>query len=160
MSTHGVLLLTAVVARTVIVFVALTIGLRLTGKRQTGELTTNDLVVVLMTANAVQNSMTFGIGRLSIALASSTTLIVLSWLLAVLVERRPAWHAHLSGVPVVLVHDGQIIDSNMRGEGVLADTLMAAVRDVGIKDLGAVRLAILEADGAISVIPAQRHRAS
>ncbi len=77
MSDSGPAFLAAVAVRTAIVFALLLVGVRLTGKRQTGEMNANDLLLVLVLANAVQNAMTQGNGRLAVALVSSGTLILL-----------------------------------------------------------------------------------
>ncbi len=150
--------LAAIAVRTAIVFVALVIGFRITGRRQTGELNLHDLLLVLILANAVQNAMTKGDGRLTVALASSGTLLLLGTLLAAWQCRHPSWERQVVGAPTVLVEAGRLIGRNLRREGVTECDLMAAVRDQGVADLAGVRLAVLEADGSISVIPRERDR--
>ncbi len=150
------IVITATVARTAIIFVAVVAGVRASGKRQTGEMNGRDLLVVLMLANAVQNAMTKGSGSLGVALASAGTLVLLGRLYATLTRRRPGWQAVLAGVPTVLAEDGRPVRRAMRREGVSEEDLMAAVRDQGLPDLAAVRLAVLEVDGEISVIPREK----
>jgi uncharacterized membrane protein YcaP (DUF421 family) len=60
------------------------------------------------------------------------------------------------GEPTVLVEEGRVDRKNMRREGVSDDDLMAAVRDQGLADPADVRLAVLEPDGTISIIPRER----
>jgi uncharacterized membrane protein YcaP (DUF421 family) len=151
--------LAAVAARTAIVLVFLVIGLRLTGRRQAGELNLRDLLLVLILANAVQNAMTKGDGRLSVAIVSAGTLLLLGTTFAALQSRYPELERLVVGVPVVLAEDGRPLRANMQGEGVSRDELMAAVRDQGLADLSDVRLAVLEPDGAISVIPRESRAA-
>jgi len=153
MDDSGFPFLAAIAVRTAVVFVLVTLGVRLTGKRQTGEMNVHDLLLVLVIANAVQNAMTKGDGRLSVALVASGTLLLLGWLFARLVDRYPALQAELAGVPTVLVQDGRPIRAHLRREGVSETDLMAAVRDQGLADLDHVKLAVLEIDGSISVIP-------
>jgi uncharacterized membrane protein YcaP (DUF421 family) len=146
-------LLAAVAVRTAIVLLVLAIALRLTGKGQAGEMRTHDLVTVLVAANAVQNAMTQGDGRLSVALVSAGTMIFLGWLFATLTGHKPHWRRALVGVPTVIVEDGRVRRRDLRREGVSRDELRAAVRDRGLIDLADVRLAVLEVDGTINVIP-------
>ena len=152
MPAFGAGFLAAVAVRTAVVFLALVVGLRLTGKRQAGEMNPHDLLVLLLLANAVQNAMTYGNGRLSVALASAGTLIGLGWLFAALQSRRPALESWTVGVPVVLVENGRMIRRIMRQEGVTREDLLAAVREQEVADLSGVKLAILEVDGTISVV--------
>src|SRR5581483_4955862 len=101
MDDSGFPFLAAIAVRTAVVFVLVTLGVRLTGKRQTGEMNVHDLLLVLVIANAVQNAMTKGDGRLSVALVASGTLLLLGWLFARLVDRYPALQAELAGAPAV-----------------------------------------------------------
>jgi uncharacterized membrane protein YcaP (DUF421 family) len=146
-------LLAAVAVRTALVFAFLVAGLRLTGRRQAGELNLRDLLLVLVLANSVQNAMTQGDGRLTVALVSSGTLLLLGTLFAALQSRHPCWERWVVGVPTVLVEDGRARRRSMRREGVSQNDLLAAVREQGLADLSGVRLAVLEVDGSISVIP-------
>ena len=156
MADSGWGLLAAVAVRTALVFLLLVVGVRLTGKRQTGEMNLHDLLIALIMANAVQNSMTKGDGRLGVALVSAGVLLLLGGLFAVLTVRRPAWEPWLVGAPTVLVQDGRVIRQHMRHQGVSDNDLMAAVRDQGVGELAGVRLAVLEVDGTISVIPREQ----
>jgi len=146
-------LLAAVAVRTAIVLGFLVLLLRLTGKGQAGEMRTHDLVTVLVAANAVQNAMTQGDGRLGVALVSAATMIFLGWLFATAFRRKPEWRRALVGVPTVLVEDGRVHRRELGREGISREQLNAAVRDHGIADVRDVRLAVLEVDGTISVIP-------
>jgi len=146
-------LLAAVAVRTAVVLGLLVVALRWTGKRQAGEMKSHDLVTVLVAANAVQNAMTRGDGRLGVALVSAGTLIFLGWLAATALGRRPGWQRPFVGVPTVIVEDGRPRGRDLRREGVSREQLEAAVRDRGLADVRDVRLAVLEVDGTISVIP-------
>ena len=146
-------LMATAAVRTVIVFVLLVAAIRLTGKRQMGEINLHDLLLVMIMANAVQNSMTKGDGHLGVALASGGTLIVLGWLLQTLMSYRDSWESVLVGMPTVIAENGQMLRGNMRREGVTEQELLAAVCDQGLADLAGVKLAVLEIDGTVSVIP-------
>jgi uncharacterized membrane protein YcaP (DUF421 family) len=146
-------LITAAGARTAIIFVLLVAAIRITGKRQMGEMNLHDLLLVMIMANSVQNAMTKGDGRLGVALVSGGTLIVLGWLLQTLIGRHESWEHLLMGVPTVIVENGRMIRGSMRREGVTEEEVLAAVRDQGLPDLARVRLAVLENNGTVSVIP-------
>ncbi len=153
MIDSGLASLASIALRTAIVFVLLVLGVRLTGKRQTGEMNLHDLLMIMILANAVQNAMTAGNPHLSVAIIAASTLILLGWLLAVAVGRHPSWQTWIMGAPTVLVQDGQMLPKNMRREGVSEAELMTAVREQGLAELARVKLAVLEIDGEISVVP-------
>jgi uncharacterized membrane protein YcaP (DUF421 family) len=152
MEEIGVAFLLGIAIRTAIVFVFLAVGLRLTGRRQAGEFNLHDLLLVLILANSVQNSMTTGNGHLMVAIVSSGTLLFLGTALALLQAHYPRYEQWTAGVPVVLVESGRLNRGALRREGISESDLMAAVRDQGVENLSAVKLAILEVSGSISVI--------
>ena len=143
-----------IVGRTLVVYVVILAGLRLSGRREIGQLTPFDLVVVLLIANAVQNAMVGPDTTLQGGITSAVTLLVANNIVARLRLRYP-WIGHaVEGGPVVLVKDGEWIEQNLRKERVTHEEVMAAVREHGsVDDITDVRLAVLEADGSISTVP-------
>jgi uncharacterized membrane protein YcaP (DUF421 family) len=146
-------LLTAVVVRTTIVLVAVVVGVRISGKRHIGELNVYDLMLVLVVGNAVQNAMTKTNSQLRVALVSAGTLMLLGWLAAKVTARWPELGLRVLATPTVVVQNGQLIRHNVRHEGITRDEVLAAVREQGLADLADVKLAVLEMDGSISVVP-------
>lgn len=144
--------LAAIAARTSVVLLVLVVGVRLFGRRAIGGLNVYDLVTMLLLANAVQNAMTRGSGLLAVGLVSAAVLLLADHLLGRLFTRYPSVEARVVGNPTIIVQDGQLQWENLRREGVTEDEVQAAMRQYGIDDLGAVKLAVLEVDGSISVI--------
>ena len=149
----GVGTLLALCVRTAIVLAVLIVCVRVFGKRLTGELRTIDILVVLVAANAVQNSMTLSDGHLTVSLVASGTLLVLGRLVVALTRRRGWIERRLGGSPVVLVSRGRVQEARLRREGVTMEDLLGAMRQIGLTDVADVRLAVLEATGGISVVP-------
>lgn len=146
----------AIVVRTLIVLVTVSAGLRLLGKRKLGELHLYDVMLILVISNAVQNSMTKGEGSLSVALLSAGTLLVAGWLAATLLAHHPGWEPRIMGTPTVLVERGETVWSNLRRERLEEREVLMAARQQGLAELSDVRLAVLEVDGTISVVPEDR----
>jgi uncharacterized membrane protein YcaP (DUF421 family) len=140
--------------RTVVVYVALLLGLRVFGKRELGQMTSFDLVVILVVSNAVQNAMVGPDTSLTGGLLAAATLLTANWVVDRL-DLRWSWlHRRVVGEPSLLVNQGQFIDDHLRREGVSRDEVMQALREHGIVDLEQVQMAVLEVDGTISVVPA------
>lgn len=146
--------LAQVIVRTLVVYFALLAGLRLAGKRELGQMTTFDLVVVLIIANAVQNAMVGENTSLTAGLVAAGTLLLVNNAISRL-ELRSRWLSEgLRGEPTLLVHDGALIREHLRREAVDEAEVMQALREHGVDDLRSVKTAVLEVDGTISVIPA------
>src|SRR5438105_9240931 len=98
--------LTVVVLRTVLVYFALLVLLRVAGKRELGQMTPFDLVVLLVISNAVQNAMVGPDTSLTGGIVAACTLVITNWLV-VRVGLRSAWlRQHVVGTPTVLIRDG------------------------------------------------------
>ncbi|HET7026203.1 MAG TPA: YetF domain-containing protein [Candidatus Limnocylindrales bacterium] len=142
-----------VAIRTAIIYVFLVAALRLGGKREVGQLSILELVVLLVVADAVQNSMVGDNTTLWGGLVAGGTLFVLDRSLRALADRfRPVRRA-LEGEPSLLVRDGRRLTETMRREGVDEGELQAALRAHGVARAEDVALAVLEVDGTISVVP-------
>lgn len=138
------------------VYLFLLIFLRVTGKRQVGQLAPFDLVLLLVLSNAVQNSMNAGDNSLVGGLISASTLILLNFLLAIFTFRSRKVEALVDGQPQILIHNGQLFQAVMAKALLTHHELQAALRAAGCTEVEEVKLAVLENNGAITVIPQVR----
>jgi uncharacterized membrane protein YcaP (DUF421 family) len=139
--------------RTAIVLIYLAAGLRLLGKRQIGQMNLYDLVLVMALANAVQNAMTAGKGELSVGLVSAGTLLFIGRVVTALFVRQPQLEERLVGSPTLIINDGHLVWENMRREQITEEQVMTALREHELTDPGQAKLAVLEVDGSLSVVP-------
>jgi uncharacterized membrane protein YcaP (DUF421 family) len=144
----------SIVARTVIIYAALLLGLRLAGKRQLGQMTPFDLVVILLIANAVQNAMVGTDTSVTGGLIAAIVLIAANYGIAFARERVPLLRRAVEGAPTLLISDGQFVGANLRREGIDEDEVLMAIREHGVGDPAEVKMAVLEVDGSISIVPA------
>src|SRR5271166_7042153 len=89
------------ILRAVLVYLFLLVLLRMTGKRQVGQLAPFDLVLLLVLSNAVQNSMNAGDNSLIGGLISAATLVLLNYLIGFATYRNKALEALIEGRPLV-----------------------------------------------------------
>ena len=139
------------IVRGVVVYAFLILILRITGKRQVGQLAPFDLVLLLVLSNAVQNSMNGGDNSLLGGLISATTLIVINYLVGFLTFRSKRMEEIIEGRPMVLIHNGKLFEDVMASAQLTHHELNAALRQAGCDRVADVHCAILENNGAISV---------
>ena len=132
---------------------ALIIIVRVTGKRQVGQLAPFDLVLLLVLSNAVQNSMNGGDNSLIGGLISAVTLIALNYGVGVATFKSKRVAAIIEGRPVIIVHNGKVFEDVLAHVQLTHHELMAALRQNGCGCVEEVQSAILENNGAISVVP-------
>lgn len=142
-----------IVARTAIVYFALLAGLRLAGKRELGQMTPFDLVVILLIANAVQNAMVGPDTSVTGGLIAAAALIAINYGIALARQHLPGLRRTVEGSPTLLISDGKFIPEHLRREGLDEDEVMMAIREHGVARVEDVRLAVLETDGSISIVP-------
>ena len=143
----------SIVARTAMVYVALLLGLRLAGKRELGQMTPFDLVVILLVANAVQNAMVGPDTSVTGGLIAAGVLIVGNYGVAEARQRLPWLRRAVEGTPTLLINNGEFVTQHLRREGIDEDEVLMAIREHGVADVGEVRMAVLETDGSISIVP-------
>lgn len=143
-----------ILIRTILVYLVILVGLRLAGKREIGQMTVFDLVVLLLIANAVQNAMVGPDTSLIGGLLAAVALLVMNAFIAMLRLRFPRLRRLVEGTPTILVLHGEVIQQHMQREGIDEETLQASLREHGIENLSDVEMAVLEIDGSISVVPA------
>lgn len=141
------------VIRTLAVYFGMLFGFRIFGKRELGQMTVFDLAMVLLIANAVQNSMVGPDTSLLGGLIVMVTLLAVNLLIARLGVHDRFFRRLLEGGPSVLISRGEWNDTVLRREGMSRDEVRMAMREQGVLDADEVRLAVLEANGNISIVP-------
>ncbi len=141
------------ILRSVVVYGFLIVLLRVTGKRQVGQLAPFDLVLLLVLSNAVQNSMNAGDNSLIGGLIAATTLIAINYIVATITFRSRRAEALIEGRPQVLIHNGKLFVDAMNSAQMTHHELNAALRQSGCMTVEEVRCAMLENNGSVSVIP-------
>ena len=141
------------ILRAAVVYSALIIILRVTGKRQVGQLAPFDLVLLLVLSNAVQNSMNGGDNSLIGGLISAVTLVTLNYLVGYATFKNKRIEAIIEGRPLLIIHNGRVLKDVLAHAMVTHHELDAALRQTGHACIDEVQSAILENNGAITVIP-------
>ncbi len=141
-----------IVLRTAIVYVVVLLGVRLSGKREVGQMTPFDLTLLLLISNSVQNAMTGPDNSLIGGIAAAATLLILNYFVADLSGTNRRFRKMIQGQPTLLIHNGQIIPAHLAKEHVSMDELERALREHSITSYHEVALGVLEVDGSISCL--------
>ena len=139
------------VVRAAIVYVALLVMVRATGKRTVGQFAPFDLVVVMLLSEAVSGAINAQDESIPGGLIAATTLIVLNLAVVMLAARFRKVDAVLQGSPVLVGRDGTIYKDVLRRERVPESDLEQALRENNC-EIEDMRMAVLEADGSISIL--------
>ena len=141
-----------VALRTSVVYLALLVGIRLTGTRQLGQMSAFDLVLLLIIANAVQNAMVGPDTSLAGGLVAAGVLLVWHAVIQRVRLQSKGFNRLLAGEGIMLIHRGEVLGEHIRRAGITKGDLLQALREHGVATVADVRLAVLEPDGSISVL--------
>ena len=139
------------VVRTVVVYAALAVLLRLAGKRDIAQLNTFDLVVMLLLSNVVQNAIIGPDDSLLGGVIGAALLLAVNAFVVRTSVASPRLARLVDGTPTVLVRDGAFDDSALRHEGLRRADVEAAIRRQGANDETEVEQATLGIGGAVVV---------
>jgi uncharacterized membrane protein YcaP (DUF421 family) len=146
------------VLRGAMVYFALMILVRVSGKRTIGEFTPFDMVVVLLLAESTQGALTGGDESVFGALIVCATLVALNYAVGFASARSQVIDRLVEGEPVVLMRNGKELSGVLRKHNVPPSDLEEALRHAGIAERSQVAFAVLETDGEISVVKRRRPR--
>ncbi len=141
------------IVRGLLVYIFLILILRATGKRQIGQMSPFDLVLLMVLSNAVQNSMSGGDNSVTAGLILAVTLVAANWIVGKITTYSKTMESLIDGNPQILFHNGKVYDSTLSSAQITRQELMAAIHKAGYAEMDQIRAAILENDGTISVIP-------
>jgi len=139
------------VLRTVVVYAAITILIRVAGKRLLGQMNSLDLVVVLLLSNVVQNAIIGPDNSVLGAIIGAVVLVGFNALLDRLSHVSPAMRRLLVGQPTQVIEDGEVDHAALRRLGISVGELDLALRRQGSDEPGQVQVAALEPEGEIVV---------
>jgi uncharacterized membrane protein YcaP (DUF421 family) len=148
----GSQILLQIVLRTGVIYLLVLVGVRLSGKREVGQMTPFDLTLLLLLSNSVQNAMTGPDTSLAGGVVAASTLLILNFIVGTVSGSSRRFRRVIEGEPSLLIHDGMVIESHMQREHVSMDELHRALREHGINSAEQVALAVLEVDGSISCL--------
>ena len=143
------------IGRAALVYFAIMLLVRISGKRTVGEFTPFDLVVVFLIGESTQGALTGGDESVVGALVVSATLIALNYAIGFATARSKLIDKLVEGEAVLLMRDGKTLSDALRRNNIPDSDLDEALRQEGIADRAEVRRAFLETDGTISIIKAK-----
>lgn len=141
-----------VVIRSLVVYLLLWLLLRALGKRELGEITAFELLLLVVTGDLVQQGITGEDYSMTGSLLAVGTISLFILATSYLSFRSRRSRDALEGLSAVVVRGGRFVDEVIRLERVTHDEILEAARAKGIRDLAAVDVGILEADGKFSFV--------
>ena len=145
--------MTVILIRTLIVYLMLTLVMRLMGKRQLGELQVSELISTLVLSEVAALPIADPNIPLLFSILPVGLIFSLEIILPGLFFRFPLLRKWVEGTPSFLIKNGEICQAELHKNRITPEEFMAALRSAGYADPADVNYAILEASGTVSVFP-------
>lgn len=141
-----------IVARAAVMFAFLYVLLRVMGKRELGQLTPFELVVMIVLGDLIQQGVTHNDFSLTGAILATSTFAFLAIAMSWITYLFPRAEKLLDGEPRVVIRNGQLLKENLRRDRITESEVQSEMRLAGISSMSRVAWAILEPQGKISFI--------
>lgn len=144
--------------RTAILYLTAVVIIRIMGKRQIGQLQPFELVITIIIAELVVIPMQDKDVPLLEGLVPALTLLFLQYLVSLILMKSESARAVVCGMPSILVHNGRIVENELRRLRYNLSDLLEQLRAKGFPEVNDVEIAVLETNGELSVIPKSQKR--
>jgi uncharacterized membrane protein YcaP (DUF421 family) len=146
--------------RAVLIYLALLVILRASGKRSLAQITTFDLILILILGESTQQALTGDDFSITTGMLLIGCLVGIDMTLSFLQDRWPRLGLWLDGKPLIIVEDGRPLRDRMHHERVVDDDVLAAAREEqGLERMEQIKFAVLERSGRISIVPKRKDSA-
>jgi uncharacterized membrane protein YcaP (DUF421 family) len=146
--THSIV---EMIVRGTIMYLAIFVLLRIVLKRRAQGVSTPDVLLVVMIADAAQNGMAKEYKSITEGIVLVSIILFWDWMLDWLSFRYPAIERAVRPGPLPLIENGRLNRRNMREELVTVDELQSLLREKDVYDIGRVKVAYLEPSGVLTV---------
>ncbi|MBH3441609.1 MULTISPECIES: DUF421 domain-containing protein [Pseudomonas] len=145
------------VLRAAAVYLVVFIIFKIAGRRTLAEITTFDFVLLLIIGEATQQALLGDDFSVTNAALIIVTLVVIDIGLSLVKERSPKLARFIDGMPMIIVENGQVLKARLNKVRLAEEDLLEAARTThGLERMDQIKYAILEKNGAISIIPKEK----
>ncbi len=142
-----------ILVRTVLFFIILTAIMRLTGKRQIGEMQISEFVTAFLISEMAALPITDIDIPMLHGVIAVTVLGCIETIVAFVIQRSAAVRGVLLGEPIILVADGKVVEAALKKARITLDEVFSQIRGAGYRNIGDIEYVILEQNGKMSVLP-------
>ncbi len=141
------------VVRVAIIYIFLTLAMRILGKRELSEMSGYELILIILIPEILSQGLIGEDYSVTNALIGVSTLLSLVVINSFLTYRFSKYRSIIEGNPVVLFYQGKFLKGALDRERVSADEILNEIRAIGYERFNQMKWVVLEPDGKISCIP-------
>lgn len=146
------------IVRTIILYLLVSFGMRVMGKRQIGDMQPSELVVTLLISEIAAIPIQDSSQPVTTAVVAIFSLVALEVVLAVITLKSSVINDIVNGKPAVIIRNGKIIQHRLKRLRLTVSDLFELLHAQGVFDLSEVSYAIIETNGTLSVMQKPLYR--
>lgn len=150
--------MTAILVKTIIIYILLLLTMRILGKRQLGELEVSELITTILISEIASMPIANTDIPIFYAIIPLVTITAFEISISFLVSKYPNLKSIFASPPSTLINNGKINQKELSKNRISSEELLSELRLQNITDISHVRYAILEQNGLLSVIPKIEHQ--
>ncbi len=140
------------ITRTVILYIFVTLGIRLMGKRQIGEMQPNELVVTLLISEIAAIPLQDTSQPILDGVVAIFTLVILEIIISVTAMKSITVRKLMNGKSAVIIKNGVVDQQAMKNVRMTVLDLVELLRGQNVFDISTVAFAVLEVNGNLSIL--------
>ncbi len=138
--------------RTILIYIIVTVAVRLMGKRQVSDMQTSELVITLIISEVASLPLENAERPLLNSLVPIMVIVAIELLVSLLMMKSKRFRSLICGHPIIIIKDGQMIDTQLRKLRISREDVYSLLREKNIADESTVRWGIIEPNGTLSVL--------
>ncbi len=141
-----------IIIRTVLIYVIVTVAVRIMGKRQVSDMQTSELVITLIISEIASLPLENAERPLLNSVVPIMMIAAIELLVSLIMMKSRRFRSLICGHPIVVIKDGKIIDAELRRLRISHEDLYSLLREKDMSDESGVRYGIIEPNGTLSII--------
>ena len=146
----------SILIRTIIIYLVLSIMLKMMGKRQIGELEVNELVSTLLISEIASIPISDTATPLLPSILPILFIAALEVVISVVKNKYEPLKRLVEGTPVYIIYKGRLIQEALRENRISINELLSEMRAQGVGDISEIRYGILEQSGKVSLLKSEK----
>lgn len=141
-----------IIIRSVIIYLIVTVAVRIMGKRQVSDMQTSELVITLIISEVASLPLENPERPLVATAVPIMMIVAIEILVSLLMLKSRRARSLICGHPIVIIKDGKVIDSELRRLRISYEDVYSLLRQQQVSDPDEVRYGIIEPNGTLSVL--------
>ena len=144
-----------ILIRTVLIYIYVTLAVRIMGKRQISDMQTSELVITLIISDIAAIPMQNTDLPLFSGFIPITVLVVIEIVVSIIMLKSNKFRKVMCGNPIVIIKDGEILQDQLKKLRMTYEDLYSLLRQQEVFDVREIRYGIVETNGSVSILKAE-----